>query len=268
MKRREFFAASTGTGLALAASTATSGESEKPGKELIELRLYQLASVAKQKAFDDYLAQAEVPAWNRADVAPVGVFKMLKDDNPQLKMEADSPNLYVLFAHKSPESFVAVAARLAKDRIFQEAGKAVLEAPKSDPAFMRYESSLLLAFDGFPKIVVPSKAESRLFQLRIYESHNSERAFKKIAMFNEGGEIEIFGRCGMTAVFFGQSLIGAKLPNLTYMLGFESKEAMDKAWDTFRRDPGWLKLRDDPAYKDTVSTVTNLILRPAASSQI
>jgi len=268
MKRREFFAASTAAGLAWGTPAATGGEGQRPAKELIELRLYQFASPAKQKAFDDFLARVEVPALNRAGAASVGVFKMLKDDNPPLKMEADSPNLYLLIPHKSPESFATVAAKLAGDKVFREEGKPILEAPKSDPAFLRYESSLMLAFDGFPKVEVPTKADSRLLQLRIYESHSYERALKKIAMFNEGGEIEIFRRCGMTAVFFGQTLVGSKLPNLTYMLSFESKEAMDKAWGAFRQDPGWLKLKDDPAYTDTVSTVTNLILRPTASSQI
>jgi len=143
-----------------------------------------------------------------------------------------------------------------------------LDAPKSDPAFLRYESSLMLAFDRVPQVEVPTRADSRLLQLRIYESHSTERAIKKIEMFGEGGELEIFRRCGMNPVFFGQSLIGSKLPNLTYMLSFASKEAMEKAWAAFGRDPAWLKLRKDETYKDTVSNVTNLILRPAASSQI
>ena len=34
------------------------------------------------------------------------------------------------------------------------------------------------------------------------------------------------------------------------------------------QDPEWTKLKADPAYADTVSNITNLILRPAAGSQI
>jgi len=268
MKRREFVTASTLGGLGLGASAAIGGEGEKPGKELIELRIYHFASPAKMAAFDEFLAKAAVPAINRAGVAPVGVFKLLKEDNPSLKLEADGLDLYVLRPYKSAEQFVSVPARLGADKEFQEAGKDVLEAPKPDPAFTRYESSLMLAFDGFPKVEAAAKGAARLFQLRIYESHNEERARKKIAMFNEGGEINIFHRCGMTAVFFGQTLIGPKLPCLTYMLGFDDKAAMDKGWGAFRNDPDWKKLSADTAYKDTVSTITNLILRPASSSQI
>jgi len=268
MKRREFFAASAMAGLALGTSAVARGARNKPGKELLELRLYHFNSVAKQNAFDDFLARAAIPALNRAGIRPVGVFKMLNEDNPGLNIDADKPTLYVLLPHKSPESFIMLVDRLAVDGAFLDAGEIILNAPKSDPAYLRYESSLMLAFDGVPGVEVPTKAAPRVMQLRIYESHNTERAIKKIQMFNEGGELEIFRRCGVNPVFFGQSLIGSKLPNLTYMLSFEDEEAMAKAWAAFRRDPAWLKLRNDETYRDTVSTVTNLILRPGGGSQI
>jgi hypothetical protein len=124
-----------------------------------------------------------------------------------------------------------------------------------------------LAFDGHPKLTVPSKKDSRLFQLRTYESHNTERAQKKIEMFN-AGEIAIFHRTGLNPVFFGEALVGSKLPNLTYMVGFDDAAAMDAAWVKFRADPGWLTLKGDPQYADTVSNITNLVVRPAAGSQI
>ena len=145
---------------------------------------------------------------------------------------------------------------------------AVLMAPKSDPAYERFESSLLLAFDGMPKLEVPSDKDTRVVQLRIYESHSIERHLMKVAMFNDGGEIEIFRKTGMDPVFFGQALIGSLLPNLTYMLQFDDMEAMDKAWDAFRKHPDWDALKGDPQYKDTVSRITNMVMRPLKASQI
>ena len=147
MKRREFLATSAMAGLAFGASSITSRAAEaKPGKELLELRLYHFKSLAKQEAFDAFLGRA-VPALNRAGIRPVGVFKMLRDDNPKLGMEADSSDLYVLLPHRSPESFITLVDRLAGDQAFLEAGAAILDAPRSDPAYLRYESSLMLAFD-------------------------------------------------------------------------------------------------------------------------
>jgi hypothetical protein len=49
-------------------------------------------------------------------------------------------------------------------------------------------------------------------------------------MFNEGGEIAIFRRTGLAPVFFGEALVGSKIPNLTYMLGFDDMEALEKGW--------------------------------------
>ena len=253
---------------ALGLPAVSNARDKKQAKQFLELRIYHFASPEKQQAFADFLQNAAVPAFNRASARPVGVFKLQMADNPELKFTSESPDLYVLLPHGSAESFAAFSGALAADKAFQQAGEAVIHAPKSDPAFLRYESSLMLAFDDFPQVKVPTQAAGRLLQLRIYESHANERARKKIQMFNQGGELAIFDRCGMTGVFFGQTLIGSKLPNLTYMLGFPNEETQKKAWDTFRNDPEWKRLSKEDEYKDAVSNVTNLILRPVAASQI
>ena len=189
-------------------------------------------------------------------------------DNPDLKLTADGTDLFVLLPHRSPESFLTLERALAADEAYQSAGRAVLGSPKADPAYTRYQSSIMLGFESFPQVQVPTKAESRVLQLRIYESHNEERARRKIHMFNEGGEIAIFRRVGLNPVFFGESLAGLKLPNLTYMLAFDDENAMKAAWNAFRGDPEWKKLSADQSYKDTVTTITNLILRPVRGSQV
>jgi hypothetical protein len=87
-------------------------------------------------------------------------------------------------------------------------------------------------------------------------------------MFNQGGEIEIFRKAGLKPVFFGQALIGSKLPNLTYMVGFDDMEALEAGWKAFMAHPDWNALKNDEQYKDTVSNITNWILRPTAASEI
>jgi hypothetical protein len=54
------------------------------------------------------------------------------------------------------------------------------------------------------------------------------------------------------------------------MLGFDNEEAQKAAWKAFSADPDWLKLRAIPEYadKEIVSAVTNIVLKPAAGSQI
>jgi hypothetical protein len=273
MDRREFVAASAAAALGLAAdslsaSDAAAGGAGLGGKQIIELRVYHFASAAKLQAFEPFLAKAAIPALNRAGVQTVGAFKLVAKDNPELKLEADGTDLYELLPHDSVTAMLTLDAKLAADRQFLEAGRDILTAPKSDPAYTRYDTSLLLGFDQCPRVEVPTKADGRVLQLRMYESHSPERNRKKVRMFNEGGEIAIFRRCGMHPAFFGQAVAGPKMPHLTYMLGFDDEQALKMAWDTFRADTEWNKLKEDPAYKDTVSQITNLILRPVAGSQI
>ena len=269
MKRRDFFTASAAAGLALGMTDLTHGAEGAEGKELYVLNTFSFASPEKLEAYAKFLEEA-VPALNRAGVKPVGVFRLSAEDNPKLENPDEYANkLWLLLPHKSLESVVTMTERMVDDYAWGSASaEAVLMAPKSAPAYERFESSLLLAFDGIPQLEVPSDKDTRVVQLRIYESHSIERHIKKVAMFNEGGEIEIFRKTGMNPVFFGQALVGSLLPNLTYMLQFDDMEALDAAWATFRKHPDWKSLSTDPQYKDTVSRITNLVLRPLPASQI
>jgi len=267
MDRREFIGTAAGLTIGGLASTGLGGE-RSPDRQLLELRLYRFASEAKRGAFEEFLARAAIPALNRAGIEPVGAFRMSPKNDPKVELPAGPDGLYVLLPHRSAESMVLAVERLPSDPVFVAAARGIIDAPKTDPAFLRFESTLMRSFRECPRVEVPTRAASRVLQLRIYESHCDERALAKIAMFDDGGEIALFRRLGMHPVFFGQSLVGGKLPNLTYMLGFEDAAAMDRAWAAFRNDPAWAKLRDDPAYKDTVSTVTNLLLAPSPASQV
>jgi hypothetical protein len=121
-----------------------------------------------------------------------------------------------------------------------------------------------------PHLETPVKSPGRVFQLRIYESPSIKTGQKKIEMFNDAGEIAIFRRVGLNPVFFGEALIGSKMPNLTYMLGFESNDDLKAAWKRFGGDPDWQRLRgmEEYADKNILSGITNLMLKPAPYSQI
>src|SRR5438094_345521 len=108
------------------------------------------------------------------------------------------------------------------------------------------------------------------YQLMVWRLRRGPQAkLTKIKMFNEG-EIAIFRRTGLRPVFFGETLIGSRLPNLTYMLTFDSIEQRDRNWSAFVADPEWKKLSATPGYTDaeTVSNISNVLLSPAPYSQI
>ncbi|MFQ6036189.1 MAG: NIPSNAP family protein [Sedimentisphaerales bacterium] len=254
MRRREFLATSV-AGIAGAGSLAVA--KEKTEREYFELRCYHTRARPKNRLVGDFLKDVAIAAMNRIGIKPVGVFNV--------KYGPNKPSLYVLAVHKSLASVVNASARLLQDDEYRKSD--FVNAAMSDPMYVRYESSLMVAFKDMPKLAVPER-KARIFELRTYESHSIKAAKKKIEMFNEGGEIAIFKKTGLQPVFFGETIIGPKLPNLTYMLAFDNMEHRDKSWAVFGRDPDWRKLRANPAYKDTVSNVTDLILQPTSYSQI
>jgi hypothetical protein len=260
MNRRDF--------LATAALASTAGafaaESGTAEREYYELRRYHLRRGPKQRIFENYLREAWLPAMGRIGIGPIGVFHVM--------LGPESPSVHLLIPYKSLEQFGAVGARLREDAAYKSAAAEAGDAPASDPVYVRAESSLMVAFSGMPKLEVPTQKKEdkpRVFELRIYESHNKRANLKKIEMFNEG-EIAIFRRTGLTPVFFGETLIGTRLPNLTYMLVYDDLAARDRAWRSFGGDPEWRKLSSTPGFTDVeiVTDISNLLLRPAAYSQI
>ena len=109
----------------------------------------------------------------------------------------------------------------------------------------------------------------RIFQLRTYESPSFQAHRAKVKMFHNG-EFEIFRQAGFWQVFFGDSLIGPRLPNLTYMLSYPELGDLNKKWNAFFSHPEWKKLTSNSAfnYEAIVSNITNLILTPTSYSQI
>jgi hypothetical protein len=242
------------------ASTPAGAGPDPTPPEYYELRLYHLRRGPKQKLIQDFHRDVLIPALNRYEIGPVGVFEPY--------IGPDSPTVYLLIPYKTIESFAGLNGRLASDSEYKKAVASFLNLTGSDPAYVRAESSLMVAFSGMPKLEAPKK-QARIFELRTYESPNKSANQKKIEMFNSG-EMAIFRRTGLRPVFFGEALIGPRLPNLTYMVTFADIAERESAWTKFGADPEWKKLSTSPEYGDPemVSSISNAILRPAPHSQI
>lgn len=267
MRRRDFLKTSIATtslvGLSQVADVAHAADAPAD-RQYYELRTYTFKPGASHQLVDDYLSQAALPALNRIGSSPIGVFT-----------ELDKPNtdaLYVLIPYNSLAAFATAATQLMADTDYQKAAANYLNVPATDPAYARVESSFMVAFSGMPKLQLPAttaEKKPRLFELRTYESHNEKAALKKIEMFNNG-EIDIMRRVGLSPVFYGQMLIGPRMPNLTYMLSGEDMTAHKKHWGAFGGDAEWKKLSATPGYRDPeiVSKITNTFLSPTPYSQI
>jgi hypothetical protein len=261
IQRRPFLIACAAATVApLTSFEARAADSAKGQRDYYELRQYTFEKDEQKRGFDSFMRDAAIPALNRIGINPVGVFYPLEG----------SSLAYVLLRHKSLNSVATLGQQLASDEDFLSRSAAFLDAPAEAPAYKRFESSLLISFAGMPELEQPVKTAKRVLQLRIYESPSEKTGLKKIEMFNDAGEIKIFREVGLRPVFFGQTLVGSKQPNLTYMLAFESEDELKANWNKFRTHPEWLKLRAMPEYADKkiVSGITNIVLRPAEYSQV
>jgi hypothetical protein len=260
LDRREFLAATAV--VAVAPLPRLDALGQVAPRQYLELRRYHLLPGARQRTFSAFVGDVAIPAMNRAGVGRVGAFTVVYGEN--------APSLLLVLTHQTLESVATLRDRLAADAEYGRAGAPVLDTPLSDPAFVRAESTLLRTFEAMPG-VEPSAgagtAASRIFELRTYESHSDRAALNKLAMFN-AGEIPIFRRTGLTPVFFGETILGARMPSLSYMLTFKDMAARDAAWAAFGQDPEWKALSGKPEYRDNVSTITDIILRPTAYSQM
>ncbi|MXV52842.1 NIPSNAP family containing protein [Pedobacter sp. HMF7647] len=263
MKSRRFFQSIILTFLLAGFSCAIARPSSTPKQngEFYELRVYTFKNTDQQKLTEDYLEKAAIPALNRLGSKTIGVFT---EQQPE-----GQTKIYVIIPYKSMEEFIGATQKLKADKQYLHAAAPYLEASAQATAYDHFESSFLKSFTGFSQIVVPEKKD-RIFELRCYESPTESAGKKKISMFNDMGEIDIFKRTGLTPVFFGETLIGNKLPNLTYMLVFDDMKDHDESWGKFGKDPDWKRISALPDYTDAkiIRKITRTFLVPTRYSQI
>ena len=269
MERRKFLASSLAAS-ALAATAprsaleAAQGISQSKGREFYQLRRYHLNSGPQRKLCDDFFRDALIPGLARLSISPVGVF--------DVAIGPETPSIYVLMPGLSAELLATVESRLGQDAEYMKAGAGFLNAPAKEPAFDRMESSFLQAFEKWPRIVLPAATAAhspRVFELRIYEGATDQDHRRKVEMM-QSGESEIFTKAGVEQVFYSETLIGSRLPNLTYMLVFDNLADRDKKWAAFRASDEWKAYSTQPkyAFEPIVSTINNYILTPTPYSQI
>jgi hypothetical protein len=212
---------------------------------------------------DAYLKDAYLPALHRAGIPTVGVFKPIETDTAFGKF------IYVFIPFKTLKQYEQLTDILSKDQVYLQAGKDFLDAPYNNPPFVRYESVLSIAFSHMPQFRVPTFTtpnSERIYEYRSYESATEARAAKKIQMFNEGGEIEIFESIGANAVFYAKVILGSQMPRLIYMTTYADMKSHDERWAAFRAHPEWKRLSGLEEYKNSTSKTRAFLLHPASYS--
>ena len=228
--------------------------------ELIE---YQGIDVTRLGELDAFLEKALIPSLNRMGIENVGA----------LATEAPvdgKTSMFLLMPLVGPGQVASVLDALGRDESFLRDGKTYLETDIKKPVYSRMRSEMLLAFNCFPKLAVPTQKianKDRLFEMRVYESPTERMGALKVDMFNSG-EVPIFLDCGIQPVFFGQALVGDRMPNLTYMTVYDNAAHRDACWKKFQSHPEWAKLKVVEKYAGAVSKIHKFNLLPRSYSQL
>ncbi len=231
--------------------------------QIIELRRLQMRNTQDNmvQRSNDYLANGYLPAAEKAGVKPLGFFASVIGEG--------SPFTLIVSQHASLQAWDDAFAKIAADKDFGKVREAYYSGPLQ---YSRMDVTLLRGFQTMPGIeVLQPRADkrTRIFELRTYESDNLKTLARKVRMFDEG-EIALFRKLNMTPVFFGATIAGQNMPNLTYMLAYDDMAARDAAWSTFGTHPEWSKMKSQPGVSDAevVSNISNSILRPLPFSKI
>jgi len=232
-------------------------------QEYYQLKTYTIKNDTQESMVDNYLKNAYLPALKRMGIKNIGVFKVRPD---KFKV---SDKIYVLIPFQSLATFENLEAMLAVDKTHLSAGVDYIHATHDKKPYERISSVLLRAFPDMPKMKpsqVKGERTDRVYELRSYEGPTEAMYRRKVDMFNEGGEVELFESLGFNAVFYADVISGDKMPNLMYMTTFENMEKRDALWDDFGSSDKWKEISVMDKYQNTVSHADIYLLYPTEYS--
>ena len=219
----------------------------------LEIRFWRMHNSAEQQTrrVSEYLEHGYAPALARSGAKLAGAFSNV--------IGPEGPQFVTLAQYASLADFQQMLDKLPADAAHAHALEKLDEG--QGVPFVRVDSSLLRSFAVMPEPAIEAASEPRVFELRCYESQSFRTLARKVGMFNDA-EAGIFKRLGFRPVFFGETIAGARQPNLMYMLSYDNLAARDKLWSAFGSDPEWKKLSRQPELSDPqiVENISNVIL--------
>jgi hypothetical protein len=258
MNRRTFTTALTGLaagGKRLSAAT----ETRRNNVYLLEsLRLQQ---GTQRNRLDEFYTGTMLPALNKLKAAPPMVLEaVIGPHTPEM--------LLVLGCSTMTELSDMLTALTADPAVAKALTK--LESGPEPPYDLRQMTVIGAAPYSPPALPDASDkaAARRYFELRVYHA-SSSAILRALHQRFAGPETRIFARSGIHPVLYGTTMFGGDMPNLTYLIPFDSLAAREKAWDTFNADTEWLKVREESNKNGQLVSVANVsIYRAVAYSPV
>jgi len=255
LNRRHFTGALAGLAAAQSARAADPAQRTK----FYMMQTFQLRQGTQLARLNEWLSKAYLPQLSKIHNGPQIVLESL--------IAPHNPQLVLIVGYSSFEQIAAVHSKMDADKEVAAAFSKVERDP--EPLFDNQINALLEATPYSPEVVMQKHDKPRLFELRTYHSPTWTQHGAVHERF-AGPEIKVFHKCGIHPILYTSTIFGTNMPNLTYLIPFESLAAREKAWDAFAVDPDWIKARKESIDKGgQIVAVSDLsIYRASAYSPV
>ena len=262
MLRRIFLESLGGLGMMAAAADSvqdTAGNKKRSNYYL--LQNYYLKNGSQMPRIHEFMSRGLMPALGALHVGPQVFLEAL--------VAPHMPQFAAIVGLETFEQLAEMRAGLNRSESFRQALEKWEAA--AEPPYEHFSQVLLKAADYSPELVAAQdrSAPARIFELRVYHSP-TWRQLRALHERFQGPEIKIFHRSGVHPILYSETVVGPNMPNLTYVIPFESLAAREKAWAAFGADPEWAKVRQESV--DRYGQISNVIqislFRAAAYSPV
>jgi hypothetical protein len=239
---------------------ATAAEGEAAATPFFEILTYRLHSGEQTTRLIGWLEKQAVPMIQKHRIGPAGFFTV--------EIGSHIPAVVEILSYPSLAEMEAAWGRVHADKDW---GAAIAELESAGPPFVRLDTVLLHATNFCPplKATPPEEAGHKIYELRCYEA-STQRQLEFMHGRFAGGEIDVFNKVGIHPVLYGDTIFGPNIPNMAYLIPFESLAQREQAWAAFRASPEWAKISKEWMARsgELSRSISNTILAPTAFSAL
>jgi len=234
-------------------------------REYYLIQVYHCTKNIQLEAIDVYLKNIYLPHLHQQGIANVGVFEPINNDT------AKDKTIMVWIPLSSIDQLDRLDQLKEKMDPLQENALLSLVGSNGALPYNRLETTISKSFKNHPQFQEKTsfqKSPENIYEFRSYESADESLFLKKVHMFNEGKEIELFNNLNFNALFYSKIIIGSSMPNLLYITRFSNLADREAHWKIFEEDPNWKQMSNLSVYLNTVSKADIVLMRAKPYSDL
>lgn len=237
---------------------------DKP-RDYYMTQVYHCSTTSQLEAVDTYLKNVYLPHLHQFGIANVGVFEPIGNDTAR---------------DKTVMVWIPLSSLQQLDKLDQI--KEAIDPLKPNTLLSLTISSGVLPYNRIETIISKSfkfqgqyikktsfqKSPDNIYEFRSYESADEALFLKKVHMFNEGKEIDLFESLNFNALYYSKVIAGDRMPNLMYITRFKDIADREAHWKSFGASDAWKQMSTLPEYLNSVSKADIILMRAKSYSDL